>query len=178
MGADKIHGPNRESPVPRAKPRPSLYPFPAVGGKDIPDNYAISACTSPWNSPESGQIPTMETPSSPIDSTNYLPTSPAIFSASFMDTGRWLRAAGGAAGATAAVEVERAALELKQGAQWAGCVAEGGMRRGCGRRRHAAWLWATAAGCSEARAALARLGAARGGRWRWGRRAAGIGRRH
>jgi hypothetical protein len=77
----------------------------------------------------------METPSSPIDSTNSLPTSPAIFSPSFMDTGRWLRAAGGTAGATTAVEVERAALELKHGA---GCAAEGDRRRGWGRRRLAA----------------------------------------
>jgi hypothetical protein len=34
MGADKIRGPNRESPVPHTEPTPSLYPFPAVGEKD------------------------------------------------------------------------------------------------------------------------------------------------
>jgi hypothetical protein len=64
----------------------------------------------------------METPSSPIDSTNSLPTSPAIFSPSFMDTGRWLRAAGGAAGATTTVEVELKVEQGGSGAQAGGTV--------------------------------------------------------
>jgi hypothetical protein len=55
IDADKIRDPNRESPFPHTEPTPSLYPFPAVGEKDIPGSYAISARVSPRNSPESGQ---------------------------------------------------------------------------------------------------------------------------
>jgi hypothetical protein len=122
--------------------------------------------------------PAMETPLSPIDSTNSLPTSRAIFSASFMDTGRWLRAAGDAAGVTSAVEVKRAALEveqaaleLKQGARWAGYATEGGAAGGddgCWRavalEAASGWGRAAALGAAGGWGQAARDGAARGRR--------------
>jgi hypothetical protein len=115
--------------------------------------------------------PAMETPLSPIDSTNSLPTSRAIFSASFMDTGRWLRAAGDAAGVTSAVEVKRAALELKQGARWAGYATEGGAaggddgcRRAVALEAASGWGRAAALGAAGGWGQAARDGAARGRR--------------
>jgi hypothetical protein len=84
MGADKNLRRNWEPLVLPTEPMPNLYPFPALGGKDIIGSYAISARALPRNMLESGQILAMETQSSPIDSTR----APLPFSASSMDTGR------------------------------------------------------------------------------------------
>jgi hypothetical protein len=67
---------------------PDLYPFPTVGGKEITGSYAISARAFAQNLPESDESLAMETLSSLIDSTIFLPTSSTTFSASFMDRGQ------------------------------------------------------------------------------------------